>query len=65
MVEIQDIYCPVCESDYGLAFEPDKERLVVVCECDEAQTLDSFIKGFEEEFVEDEKGGQSARGMFQ
>jgi hypothetical protein len=40
--EAQEIYCPECDSDYALAWSDEKEQMFVVCDCGEAEKIDSF-----------------------
>jgi hypothetical protein len=61
-IEAKEIYCPECDTNYDLAWSSDDQTTYVVCDCDEAEEIGSFIGRFTDEHEDD--GGPHGR-MFQ
>lgn len=52
--EAQEIYCPECDEDYALAWSEEKQSMFVVCNCGEAETVESFHDRFTDEYSQPE-----------
>lgn len=70
VAEVQRMYCPECDENFTLGVEANEKQLVILCGCDGAQTLDSFVnmylEGLEDDDGNVENGGQVPGGrMFQ
>lgn len=51
-IEAQDIYCPECDSDYMLSWSDTQSQMYVICDCDGAEEVATFVKRFEDEYTE-------------